>query len=70
MMLKCQFHSLQTQKEVQIFAQWLSLTDKLYCRLSLPTPAAARYNAHGHPSPPIPTIRTLPFLSFACPKEI
>ena len=34
------------------------------------TPAAARYIAHGHPRPPMPTIRTLPFLSFACPEEI
>lgn len=38
-------------------------------KLYKPTPAAARYMATGQPSPPIPTINTLPFLSLHCPGE-
>lgn len=34
---------------------------------SLPTPAPARYIAHGHPKPPAPTISTLLLFSFSCP---
>lgn len=34
---------------------------------ALPTPAAAKYNAEGEPSPPAPIIKTLACLSFNCP---
>ena len=33
-----------------------------------PTPAAARYNAAGEPSPPAPMQSTLPAFSFSCPS--
>ena len=45
----------------------LSSTESISISCRCPTPAAARYNARGEPSPPKPAMRAVEFFSRCCP---